>query len=122
MKKILIIDDDLAFRETITDIIVTLKFHFFEAKNGLEGLEKVKANNPDLIIYDIEMPILNGYDFILALKKSNFPKTPVLFLSGAFDFKEKGMLIGAKACLSKPFTIQELKETINFCMNSEINS
>lgn len=117
MKKILIIDDELLIRETLSQILILLNFTVFEAKDGLEGLEKVKINNPDLIVCDINMPVLDGYGFILEHIKSNFSKTPVLFLSAHPEFKVDGALAGAKACLKKPFTIEELKKTINYCLN-----
>ncbi len=119
MKKILIIDDELKLRETLSDFFSLLNYVVLEAKNGIEGLEKAKENIPHLIICDVNMPFLNGYEFLAEHQKSNFSNIPVILLSAKTESENqrKGIELGAKAYVTKPFAIKELKKIVDFCLN-----
>ncbi|GEL12198.1 Response regulator receiver domain-containing protein [Flavobacterium glycines] len=116
MKKILIIDDEVSLRETVAELLMVIGFDVFEAENGNEGLKKVQEIDPDLIICDIMMPVLDGYGFMETHIKSEFSKIPVLLLSAKVEKedKEKGLDLGAKAYISKPFVFSELKSIVDF--------
>lgn len=116
MKKILIIDDEISLRETVAELLMVIGFSVFEAQNGEEGLKKVQEIEPNLIICDIMMPVLDGYGFMEAHMKSAFSNIPVLLLSAKVEKKdkEKGLSLGAKDCISKPFVFGELKSILDF--------
>lgn len=116
MKKILIIDDETNLRETVVELLEVFGFSVFEANNGEEGLKKVQEVEPNLIICDIMMPVLDGYGFIEAHMKTVFSKIPVLLLSAKVEKndKEKGLNLGAKDYISKPFVFTELKRIVDF--------
>ena len=115
MKKILVIDDETSLRETIAELLTVFGFNVFEAQNGEEGLKKVQEIEPNLIICDIMMPVLDGYGFIKAHMESELSTIPVLFLSAKVEKndKEKGLTLGAKEYIRKPFVFGELKEMVN---------
>ncbi len=116
MKKILIIDDEVSLRETVAELLMVIGFSVFEAENGDEGLKKVREIEPNLIICDIMMPVLDGYGFMQAHMTSEFSKIPVLLLSAKVEKedKEKGVNLGAKGYISKPFVFSELKSIVDF--------
>lgn len=119
MIKILIIEDEIKLRETVNEMLSLAGYHVTEAKDGLDGLEKVKQTNPDLIICDVMMPKLDGYGFIEQLIKTNYSEIPVLFLTAKTESTdlEQGINLGAKAYVFKPFSFQELKKTIEHHLN-----
>jgi len=82
-KKILVVDDSLSFQETIKDILTLADFDVATAVNGKDGLEKIYNENPDLIILDCNMPEMDGYEVVNAMRADPilFNK-PVIMLTG----------------------------------------
>ena len=116
MKKILIIDDDTAVMTLTTKTLQARGFQTLAAEDGVVGLRTAKAHLPDLIICDIQMPHLNGYETLAALRQD--PTTaaiPFIFLSGLADRRQirQGMGLGADDYLTKPFSVQELMTAVN---------
>lgn len=104
--RILVVDDDVAMRTILTSVL-SKDFTVVTKRNGLEAMIWLSEGNlPDVIISDIMMPFLNGYDFIKNLRQNGiYSAIPVLVLSGhdAEDTEEESMRIGADGYLSKPF-------------------
>ena len=115
-KKILIIEDDKFLRDLIVRKLIKEGYNVLKAINGEEGLKKVKEEHPDLILLDLILPGINGFE-ILANVKEN-PKTssiPVIVLSnlGQKEEIEKGINLGAIDYLIKAhFTPGEIVEKI----------
>jgi DNA-binding response OmpR family regulator len=110
MNKILIIDDEVNLRETINKLLTHSGYEVYEAKNGKDALEKIKKIEPNLILCDIMMPVLDGYGFITELKKTKFSQIPLLFISAkvATEDQVKGLSLGAKGYIEKPFELKVL--------------
>ena len=109
-ERILIIEDDLHFRETLEDILRIEEFDVHTAINGRVGIEKAMEVKPDLIICDMMMPEMNGMETLTALRKENdLAKVPFIFLTARVEkkFVEKKIL-GASDYLTKPFALNEL--------------
>jgi len=99
---ILIVDDDDSIRSLLNQELGDAGYTIDEASNGKEALEKVRSNRPDLIILDIMMPEMNGFDVAVVLK--NDPNTmdiPIIVLSVVQD-KARGFRIGVDRYLTKP--------------------
>lgn len=97
--KILIVDDDELVREIYVNIFQKNNFEVTEAKDGLEGLEKVTENVPDIVFTGIIMPRMDGFDLMEALKKdAKTSQIPVAISShlGREEDKKKAMELGAK--------------------------
>ena len=115
MKKILVIEDNHDVRENIVELLELSNYQVEEAENGKIGVEKALVFNPDLILCDVMMPILDGYGVMKILNKN--PKLnhiPLIFLTAKTekaDFR-KGMSLGAEDYLTKPFDSVELLEAI----------
>lgn len=115
MKKILIIEDTAILREQISYILQMEGYDVKTACNGYEGIEFAKSYQPDLILCDIVMPGISGYEVLKALKpvdnQSIYPFIFITALSERKNYRE-GMELGAHDYLIKPFTIDELKNAI----------
>lgn len=111
MKKILVIEDDLATRANISTILELEGYCVLQATDGLNALEILTAEKPDLIICDIQMPNMTGISLLKRLNESNLSRDiPFIFLSArsANTDIRKGMLLGADDYLVKPFEVPEL--------------
>jgi two-component system, sensor histidine kinase and response regulator len=118
MKTILVIEDDKSIRSRIVDTleIAEEKYIIFAAENGREGVDVAVRELPDLIISDVMMPEMDGYEVLKMLRST--PSTaaiPFVFLSAKSDLAHirEGMNLGADDYLPKPFTIAELHKTVS---------
>lgn len=115
-KNILVIDDDPDVIDIITISLKDKGFLLVSANDGAEALEKLKIFIPNLIILDINMPKINGYELIKRLKKEpKFNTIPIIVLTGTYISKqdiEHGLTLGATKYLTKPFTIDALVKEI----------
>ncbi len=110
-EKILIIEDEDDIRETLEDVLLMQGYKIFTASNGAEGIEKAIELLPDLIICDIVMPELNGFEVIKQLKQNPLTFTiPFLFLTAKSERYERryGMELGADDYITKPFQGEEI--------------
>jgi DNA-binding response OmpR family regulator len=109
--KILIVEDTLAVREEIHDILLMEGYTVFEAKDGIEGFEMALKVHPDLIISDILMPELNGFEMFKKLQKDKRTiGIPLIFLSAKGEKEDIriGMNLGAEDYLTKPINVNDL--------------
>lgn len=115
MPKILVVEDSINIREEICEILVFEGFDVTWAENGVDGLKKAQTTLPSLIISDIAMPLLDGYQFLTELQKSEKTKSiPFIFLSGKTQLPDlrKGMNMGADDYLVKPFNVEDLIKVV----------
>ncbi len=115
MAKILIVDDDEQLRQTIAMVLKLKGFESLEADNGATALEVARAQLPDLIISDINMPGSDGFEALTALRKDPVTAAiPLILMTGEQDSSmRKGMELGADDFLSKPFAMPDLLNAIN---------
>lgn len=116
MKKILIIEDEPLIRENIQQILELNEFETVVASDGQSGLDSAKRFLPDLILCDMMMPELNGYEVLAALRQDPATvMTPFIFLTAKADRMDvrQGMELGADDYLAKPFDSEELLKAIN---------
>jgi two-component system OmpR family response regulator/two-component system alkaline phosphatase synthesis response regulator PhoP len=106
--KILVVDDEPAIVELISFNLVQAGYQVVTAKTGPEALEKAAKINPDLIVLDIMLPQLDGFDVCRRLRKSSV--TPILMLTAKNEEIDKilGLELGADDYLTKPFSPREL--------------
>ena len=108
-RKILIVDDDNEIRELLEFDLAQSGYIVETASNGLDGLNKALNNYYDIVLLDVMMPKMNGYDVCKNIRKTK-PDLPVLLLTakGTIDDKTQGFDCGADDYLVKPFDIQEV--------------
>jgi two-component system, chemotaxis family, chemotaxis protein CheY len=111
--RILIIEDQDDFRELLQ---ITLDFAGYEvvtAANGAAGLETARSIDFDLITSDIEMPVMNGIEFMKRYRAEINADTPIIVLSAAeSDLKQTALAAGATMLIEKPFEPIKLSEAI----------
>lgn len=115
-KKILIIEDEREIREAISEELHDAGYAISEATDGADGLEKIQADAPDLILCDIAMPRIDGLETLIQLR-ANFPKlanTPFVFLTAFSDRQRqiKAQKAGADDFLQKPVDFELLQEVV----------
>ena len=79
-KRILIVDDDFNLRDVMRRAMQDRGWICDEAYNGVDSISRARANPPDLIVLDLAMPVMNGYEASLTLRRE-FPNVPIVFLS-----------------------------------------
>jgi len=116
MNKILVVEDDSKLRANICELLESENYLVEYAENGAIGLEKAKQYFPDLIISDIMMPLLNGFELLEALLKDSdtAASIPFIFLTAKAKPEQlrKGMALGADDYLYKPFRILDLLDAV----------
>ncbi|NEQ43240.1 MAG: response regulator [Leptolyngbya sp. SIOISBB] len=115
MSTVLIVDDSSALREMIAGLLVNAGMTILEAKDGAEAQQKIDSSPPDLVVLDIVMPNMNGYELTRWIKTN--PKTkdvPVVICSSKGEEFDRywGMKQGADAYIAKPFRPNEMVETV----------
>ncbi|MCA1932244.1 MAG: response regulator [Calditerrivibrio sp.] len=112
---ILIVDDSLSVRRYLGKLLDNYGFNYFEAKNGLDGLAILRERKFDLIITDLEMPLMNGYELINSIRGELFDhETPIFVLTsrGTDKHRNKAIELGADDFIMKPFDEDEIIEKI----------
>lgn len=117
--KVLIIEDDEAIQLLLKDILLDEGYEVFTAKNGVEGIEQLKKDIPDIILLDCEMPKMDGYETIKIIRKNPYwVNIPVIFLTVRSTEQDhiKGIELGAEDYIVKPFNKKILIAKINILL------
>lgn len=112
---ILIVEDNRDSRELVVKVLTARGYRMVEAVDGLEALTKAVAELPDLILMDISLPKLDGYEVIQRLKTQEvFASTPIIALTAHAmkGDREKALAAGCQDYIAKPINIRELPKLI----------
>jgi two-component system, sensor histidine kinase and response regulator len=115
MKKILVVEDAQALRRDIVEMLSYEGYDVQGAENGLVGVQRARDYQPNLIICDIMMPLMDGFGVLDELRKDrSTAKIPFIFLTARTERNDmrQGMELGANDYLTKPFTANELIKTV----------
>ncbi len=108
-RKILLLEDDITLNDTVTDYLEEKDFEVISLYDGEEAYEKIYEQNFDLLLLDVNVPSLDGFDLLKSLREQNI-NTPAIFITSlnSMDSFEKGYEIGCDDYLRKPFELKEL--------------
>jgi CheY-like chemotaxis protein len=115
MKTALIIEDNSDILENIEEILMLAGFKVITAINGKEGVTTALSKNPDVILCDIMMPEMNGYEVLTALKENGATAgIPFIYVTASAEKSEvlKAMEMGASGYVRKPFDVADLINAI----------
>ncbi len=115
-KKILLVDDESDFRKAVRFRLEDAGYDVIEAMDGAEGLEMAKELRPDLIILDLMLPRIAGYNVARLLKGDELCESiPIVMLTARAQTMDIniGLAVGADAYITKPFKPRELLDTID---------
>jgi len=109
---VLVIDDEEDMRRLIKHRLTRSGYRVYEASNGMEGIQQIYKVHPHLVILDIMMPRMDGWETCRRIRE--FSNVPILILSAKGDWgsRVKGLDLGANDYLSKPFSLFELLKKI----------
>jgi CheY-like chemotaxis protein len=120
MKKILVIEDCLEIRENVAELLLLNGYEVLTASNGKEGMETTLVEQPDLLICDISMPGMDGFDVLTLLRKNKrIAHIPLIFLTARAEKKDvlSGLNQGAQHYIVKPFTEEQLIRAVSSACN-----
>lgn len=115
MAKILIIDDEDHLRKLYSSTISERGYTVEVASNGIEGIDKMREFDPDLVVVDLIMPEMGGYEFLKTVKTDNTLKScPILILSASNEIKEIAWCldIGAVGFVPKSGTLSDIADSV----------
>ncbi len=122
MAKILVVDDRPANREFLTTLLGYGGHHLLEAGDGAEALTEVRAQRPDLVIADVLMPTMDGYEFVRQLRSDpEVARTPVIFYTATYYEREARSLAeacGVSSIITKPSEPELIVATVNAALSS----
>jgi len=123
MKKILLLEDDTILSETLSELLEAEGFEVSLVKDGEEALDVTFEHKFDLMILDVNVPLLNGFELLKSLRESS-DKTPAIFLTALSDIASlsKGFDVGADDYIKKPFDFDELLVRINALLKKSYSS
>ncbi len=114
MYNILLLEDDELFCETLKDFLEEEGFLVESVRDGKSALDRVYEKSFDILLLDVKVPQINGFDFLKLLRDSG-DETPAVFITSLTSIKDlsKGFLVGGDDYLKKPFELEELLIRIN---------
>ena len=115
MKKILVIDDDVSFLESLSSYLNEAGFAVLSAKNAITGLDIIRNIVPDLVISDIRMPGLSGIELAYVLKGYKY-NIPLILISAHIEEDDHNKFLSCEF-LEKPIDIHKLNQYINKAIN-----
>ncbi|MBD2597611.1 MASE1 domain-containing protein [Nostoc spongiaeforme FACHB-130] len=119
-RTILLVDDKWENRSVILNLLEPIGFTLIEASNGQEGIDQAVTSSPDLIITDLMMPVMDGFEFIEQIKQSPQLQNVAIIASSASVFdndQNRSLDVGADAFLSKPIVAEVLLELLRVHLN-----
>lgn len=121
MQTILIIEDNNDYRMNLAEILQVALYHTLEAENGLTGLAMINDHLPDLILCDIDMPIMTGVEMLVLMKQDvKLSGIPFIFITGHTDelTQRHTKEMGADFCLAKSVSTDDLIKLIYDLLNT----
>ncbi|MFH1725709.1 MAG: response regulator [Elusimicrobiota bacterium] len=118
---ILVVDDDDNFRETLSDAMALKDMHVEGAVSGSQALEHLGSRRPSVILLDVQLPDVNGFQLCRALKRDDrYRDVPIVLCSAKYTEpadRAEGLLTGADAYLSKPINPESLCEEVRYLLD-----
>jgi DNA-binding response OmpR family regulator len=109
-RRVLVVDDDPDILDALSEILEVEGYDVQRARNGREALQRLEQGLPDLVLLDLMMPVMDGWEFARSLAPGARP--PIIVLSADRNVSAKAKEIGALGWLAKPFELSELLEAV----------
>jgi urea transport system substrate-binding protein len=113
MTRVLVIDDDPAIRRVIDYALADVGYHVDEAADGAAALELVRRLHPDIILLDMKMPGMDGWEFMKRYREQYDHRAPIIVLTAARDAAQRASDVKADSYVAKPFELDTLVERVS---------
>jgi CheY-like chemotaxis protein len=118
--RLLVVDDDANIREMLDMVLVSEGFEVVTAAHGAAALTLLDQIRLDVILLDMKMPVMDGWEFLKRYRQRPGQKVPVVVLTAAQDDKRRAADVGADAYIAKPFAIDDLIRVLNQCIPPDV--
>ena len=112
MSVILVVEDEPAVLDIVSRVLARTGYEVFTAADGLTALELAAQDQPDLILLDIYLPVMDGRRFVQVYRERPGPHAPILIMTGAGYARERAVALGVAGYLDKPFDLNELIDKV----------
>ena len=109
--QVLVVDDDPAIRSVLEAVLTAHRYQVITAGNGREALNSISETAPNVVLLDLYMPIMDGWE-VLAFLQEHHPALPVIVMSAAPADRVTGTIGHASGYLPKPFNVDQLVEAV----------
>jgi DNA-binding response OmpR family regulator len=117
VRRVLVVDDDPDILDALAEILEVEGYDVQRARNGREALQRLEQGLPDLVLLDLMMPVMDGWEFARSLAPGARP--PIIVLSADRNVSVKAREIGALGWLAKPFELSELLAAVRGAVPAE---
>ena len=119
--KVLVVEDSPTMRQLIVFALKRIRnFQIVEANDGVDGLKKLSAEKFDLILTDINMPIMDGLKLVSMVRNDpNYKNVPIIIITteGAAEDRDRALALGANAYITKPIQTMQILDTVKRLLN-----
>jgi len=108
----MVVEDEVEIRSIVCDVLEDEGYNVSGASNGAEALALLDKRKPDLILLDLQMPVMSGWTFLKEMQKTD-TFVPVIIVSAKMKSVEEARKLGAVDCLNKPFDLTDLIDIVS---------
>ena len=112
-RRVLVVEDDTSIRDTLELALTVQGYEVATAANGREAMALLRRWRPDLIVLDLMMPVMDGWNFRAEQRRAGYDDVPVLVLTASRNAADSKDALGAAERLQKPFDLRHLLDTIS---------
>ncbi len=112
-RKVLVVDDDPNIVGFVEMLLEAEGYSVITARNGKEALEAVSSHRPDVVLLDMVMPVMDGWEFSRQLRDAGLHDMPIIVMSASVDARKTSCQLGACGYLAKPFELDYLLKSID---------
>ena len=115
--RVLIVEDDDGIRDLVDLVLSSAGYEILTATDGAAALQVVGTTHPDLVLLDMRMPVMDGWEFARRYRAGPEPHAPIVVMTAARDAAERAAEIDANGYLGKPFDVAELLALVGHLAN-----
>ena len=121
-ERILLVDDDESIRQVVSIFLTDEGYTIAQAGNGQAALDVLDEFRPDMILLDLRMPVMDGWEFVRTYRKLPGPHVPIIAFVAALRAEEERDEIGAIGLLAKPFDLEDLLVAVEQASQASLGS
>lgn len=110
---LLVVEDEPDLLDLMSEALASQGYRVATAKHGLEALQRIGEQEPQLILLDMRMPVMDGWTFAKLLREQYWRRIPLVVVTAAEDSKLRAAEVGADSYLGKPFGLQQLYDIVS---------